>query len=271
VTSLAPPPWASRRPIDWPTRHVLAVLERNTMVYRRAPLIMFSGFFEPVFYLVSLSVGLSSLVGTIDVDGRSVDYTTFVAPALLATSAMNGSFFESTYQLYIKLVDGKTYQGMLATPVSVRDMATGEMIWAVVRGTIYTIGFLVMAVLAGAIPMNRWTVMAFPCALLICAAFAAAGQVLTSHMKSINDMDLVALVTQPLFLCSATFFPLRAYPDWIEPVVAATPLYQGVALERAIIAGTPDLATVGHAAYLVVMCVGCLAISSRRFRRQLVG
>jgi lipooligosaccharide transport system permease protein len=244
---------------------VLAVLERNVMVYRRAPLVVFSGFFEPVLYMLSLSIGVSRLVGDVTgPDGRSISYVSFVAPALLATSAMNGAFFESTYQLFQKLLDGKTYQGMLATPVTVGDMA------AVFRGLVYSVGFLVMALALGAID-SWWAVLALPGALLICAAFAAAGQVLTStFMKTPNDMDLVGLVTQPLFLCSATFFPLSTYPEWAERVVAVTPLYQGVAMERALTTGTVGLSTIGNAAYLVVMTVLCLSFSSVRFHRRLL-
>ena len=89
-------------------------------------------------------------------------------------------------------------------------------------------------------------------------------------MRTPNDMDLVGLVTQPLFLCSATFFPLSAYPDWAAHVVAITPLYQGVALERSLMTGTASTATVGHAVYLAVMMVLCLAYSSRRFHRRLL-
>ena len=174
---------------------------------------MFSGFFEPVLYLLSLSVGVARLVGDVEgPGGTSISYVSFVAPALLAASAMNGAFFESTYQLFQKLLDGKTYQGMLATPVTVGDMAAGEVLWAIFRGLIYSAGFLVMALALGAIE-SWWAVLALPGALLICGTFVAAGQVLTStFMKTPNDMDLVGLVTQPLFLCSATFFPLSTYP-----------------------------------------------------------
>jgi lipooligosaccharide transport system permease protein len=253
-----------------PSRRVLAVLERNVLVYRRAPLVLFSGFFEPVLYLLALSVGVARLVGDVEgPDGRMISYVSFVAPALLATSAMNGSFYESTYQLFQKLLDGKTYQGMLATPVTVADMATGEVLWAVFRGLVYSIGFLAMALVLDAID-SWWAVLALPGALLICGAFAAAGQVLTAtFMKTPNDMDLVGLVTQPLFLCSATFFPLSAYPEWAEGVVAITPLYQGVALERSLTTGTPGWSTVGNAAYLAVMMIACLAYSSSRFHRRL--
>jgi lipooligosaccharide transport system permease protein len=253
-----------------PTRRVLAVLERNVMVYRRAPLVVFSGFFEPVLYMLSLSVGVSRLVGDIELDGKSVSYVSFVAPALLATSAMNGAFFESTYQLFQKLLDGKTYQGMLATPVTVGDMAAGEVLWAVFRGLVYSTGFLLMALVLGAVE-SWWAILALPGALLICGAFAAAGQVLTStFMKTPNDMDLVGLVTQPLFLCSATFFPLSTYPAWAERVVAVTPLYQGVAMERALTTGAVGASTFVNAVYLVVMMVGCLAFSSVRFHRRLL-
>lgn len=254
-----------------PTRRVLAVLERNVMVYRRAPLVIFSGFFEPVLYLVALSVGVSRLVGDIEgPNGEPISYVSFVAPALLATTAMNGSFFESTYQLFQKVMDGKTYQGMLATPVTVGDMATGEVLWAITRGLIYAIGFLTMALAIGAIE-SWWALLALPGALLICGAFAAAGQVLTARfMRTPNDMDLVGLVTQPLFLCSATFFPLSAYPEWAALIVAVTPLYQGVAMERSLMTGTPGPGTLVNAVYLVVMMVICLAYSSRRFHRRLL-
>ena len=82
--------------------------------------------------------------------------------------------------------------------------------------------------------------------------------------------QLVGLVTQPLFLCSATFFPLSAYPAWAERVIAVTPLYQGVAMERALITGTVAATTVGNAAYLVVMMLVCLSFSSVRFHRRLL-
>ena len=199
-------------------------------------------------------------------DGSTVTYAAFVAPALLAASAMNGAFYESTYQLFLKLVDTTTYRGMLATPVTVADMAAGEIGWSMVRGGLYAVGFLVMTLPTGAIA-SWWAVAALPAALLVCAAFAAAGQALTTTFDSVADFDRVQLVALPLFLCSATFFPLSAYPDWAQRIVAATPLYQGVALERALFAGDVHPGLLGHVAYLVAMTALCGVVASRRLGR----
>lgn len=252
-----------------PTSRAWYVIERNALVYRRAPIILFSGFFEPVFYLLSMTIGVGALVGDLHLDdGTTVSYVAFVAPALLAASAMNGAFFESTYQLYLKLLDGTTYRGMLSTPVTVSDMAAGEIGWSMVRGAIYTVGFLAMVVWTGAIS-SWWAVLAFPTALLICAAFAAAGQLLTSTFRAISDFDRVQLVSLPLMLCSATFFPLSAYPRWAEVLVSVTPLYQGVVIERALFSGDVHPGLLVPVAYLVVMTVGLGAVASRRLRSRI--
>lgn len=253
-----------------PTRRAWPVLVRNVLVYRRAPIIVFSGFFEPVFYLLSMTIGVGALVGDITLaDGSTVEYAAFVAPALLAASAMNGAFYESTYQLYIKLLDGRSYEGILATPVTVADMAAGEAGWAVVRGAVYSVGFLVMVSFTGAI-RSPWAVLALPAALLVCAAFAAAGQALTTTFRSTGDFDRVQLVAMPLFLCSATFFPLEAYPDWAQAVVAVSPLYQGVALERALFVGDVGIDLLVPVGYLVVMAVGFGALATHRLHQQLL-
>ena len=94
------------------------LVERNLMVYRRIWLLIVSGFFEPVFYLFSLGVGIGALVGTVaGPDGQPIDYTAFVAPALLASSAMNGAIYDSTMNVFFKLKYAKTYDAMLATPL----------------------------------------------------------------------------------------------------------------------------------------------------------
>jgi lipooligosaccharide transport system permease protein len=251
-----------------PTINAWHVVERNALVYRRAPVVLLSGFFEPVFYLLSMTVGVGHLVGhVVGPDGHPLSYVRFVAPGLLAASAMNGAFSESTYQLYIKLIEGKTYRGMLATPVSVSDMAAGEVGWAVFRGLIYSIGFILMALAVDGIG-SRWALLALPAALVVCAAFASFGQLLTSYFRTWQDLDYVNLIMMPLFMCSATFFPLATYPRWAQFVVDGTPLYQGVALERALTTGHVHLEVLGHLLYLVLMTVVCLAASSRRLDRR---
>lgn len=109
------------------------LVERNARVYRRGWLLLVSGFVEPVFYLFSLGVGLGTLVGDVDAGGVLVPYAVFVAPAMLASSAMNGAVFDSTFNVFFKLKYARLYDSVLATPLGPRDVAVGEIAWAQLR------------------------------------------------------------------------------------------------------------------------------------------
>jgi lipooligosaccharide transport system permease protein len=246
------------------------VLERNLMVYRRAWSVIFSGFFEPVFYLLSIGVGVGALVGDLELaDGRTVSYAAFVAPALLAASAMNGAVYESTLNIFFKLKWGKVYDAMLATPLRPFDIAAGEIGWSLVRGGLYALGFMV--VMAGfGLAESAWAIMAIPAALLIGFAFAAVGMAATTFMRSWQDFDLVQLVTLPLFLFSATFYPLEVYPEAIQSVTRLSPLYHGVELIRAFTLGRFGLDVITHALFLMVMGAIGLVVADRRLERLLL-
>src|SRR5665647_813240 len=119
------------------------MVERNLFVYRRTFIVIFSGFFEPLFYLFSMGLGVGSLVGDVPLgDGRSVPYAVFVAPALLASSAMNGAIYETSNNFFYKLKYAKLYDAIISTPMSLQDVARGEVMWALMRGSLYSIGFL---------------------------------------------------------------------------------------------------------------------------------
>ena len=215
-------------------RHVVG---RNMTAFRRAWLLLLSGFVEPVFYLFSIGVGLGALVGDVTTDGgMTVPYAAFVAPALLASSAMNGAVADSTYNVFFKLKYQRLYDAMLATPLGPRDVAVGEITWSLMRGALYSAMFLVVALVAGLV-QSWWALLAVPAAVLIGLAFGAVGMFATTYMKSWQHFDYVTLAIQPMFLFSATFFPLSTYPPSLQWVVGATPLYQGVALERGADAG----------------------------------
>ncbi len=246
------------------SRRSARLVERNLYVYRHNWLMIFSGFFEPLFYLVGIGFGLGALVGTLTGPGGApITYQAFVAPALLASAAMNGAINESTFNFFFKLNYSKTFSSILATPLSPGDIALGELAWALIRGGLYAVGFLGVMVVLG-LATSPWVILAIPAALLVGFAFGAVGMAATSFMKTWQDFDLVQLVVLPMFLFSATFFPLDTYPEALRVVVQLTPLYQGVDLIRSLSVGAISPVLLVHVAYLTVMGFVGLAITSRR-------
>jgi lipooligosaccharide transport system permease protein len=246
------------------------VVQRNMTAFRRAWLLLLSGFVEPVFYLFSIGVGLGALVGDVTTDGGStVPYAVFVAPALLAASAMNGAVADSTYNVFFKLRYQKLYDALLATPIGPRDIAVGEITWSLMRGALYSAMFLVVALVAGMV-QSWWALLAVPAAVLIGLAFGAIGMFATTYMTSWQHFDYINLAIQPMFLFSATFFPLSTYPDALQWVVRLTPLYNGVALERGLMLGEVGGSLLVNVAYLAAMGVVGVLGASRRIERLLL-
>lgn len=251
------------------TRRATHLVERNFLVYRHTWLIIFSGFFEPVFYLLSIRVGIGHLVGDVHVGSRAVSYTVFAAPALLASSAMNGAIYESTMNIFHKLRYARVYDAVLATPVGPRDVALGEISFCLLRGALYSTAFLAVMLLMGLV-RSWWALLVLPSAVLVGFAFAAVGMATTTYMRSWQDFDFVQVAILPLFLLSATFYPLSTYPSGLRWVVQVTPLYQAVALIRALTLGSVNPASALHAVYLLVMGLTGLAVAGRRVGRLLL-
>ena len=252
------------------SRRSLRLVERNLFVYKHGWLVLLSGFFEPLFYLLSIGFGLGALIGTIPgPGGEPIPYQLFVAPALLASSAMNAAIMESTFNFFFKLNYNKTFTSILSTPLSPGDVATGELAWALIRGGLYAIGFLVVMALFG-LWVSPWLILAFPAALLVGFAFAAVGMAATSFMRTWQDFDLIQLVILPLFLFSATFYPLDTYPEALQWVVRITPLYQGVDLIRSLAVGAISPVLLVHVAYLTIMGLIGLFVTSRRLGKLLL-
>jgi lipooligosaccharide transport system permease protein len=240
------------------------VLERAFRVYRRGWMVIFSGFFEPLFYLFALGTGLHRLVGTVlGPGGHPISYTAFIAPALLASSAMNGAVYDSTMNVFCKLKYAKLYDSMLATSLGPLDIAVGEIGWALIRGGMYSAGFMLVMLFMGLMP-SWWAVLMLPAALLIAFAFGAVGMAVTSYMKSFQDLDLVQLAVLPMFLFSGTFYSLSVYPAWLRVVVQCLPLQHGIALLRGLNAGVLSVGMLGHAAYFVAMAAVGLIVTARR-------
>ncbi len=244
------------------------MVERNVYAYRRTWYIFLSGFLEPVLFLLSIGVGVGSLVGSINYGGELVSYKQFVAPGLLASAAMNGALLDTTFNFFIKYKYSHTYDAVVATPVGAGDIATGEITWALIRGAIYSTAFLLTMLLFGLVP-SWWALLAVPAAVLIGFAFASIGLACTTFMRSWVDFDYVNVALVPLFLFSATFFPISQYPAGLQAVIRVTPLYQGVVLVRGLVLGQVEWFMVVHVAYLVVIGALGLRVAARRIVRLL--
>jgi lipooligosaccharide transport system permease protein len=248
----------------------LHLIERHARVYRHTWLVLASGLLEPLFYLLSIGVGLGRLVGHVaGPGGHLVSYTGFVAPALLATSCMTGAVYDSTFNVYLRLKYAKLYDAALATPMRAGDVALGEIGWALIRGSLYAIAFM-MVMLALGLLHSPWSVLALPVAVLTGFAFAATGMAATTFMRSWQDFEYVVVAMMPLFLFSATFYPLSVYPRALQIVVECTPLYQSVALMRGLVFGVIGPGLLWRAAYLAAMGAAGLYVAGRRISRLLL-
>ena len=244
------------------------IVERNLLAYRRSWLVFVSGFVEPVFYLFAIGVGVGALAGDVSGPDGPIPYRLFVAPGMLAVSAMNGVVFDATFNFFFKFKYAKTYDAMLATPVGVRELIRGEMAWSLLRAATYALIFLA-TMLAFGLVESWWAILAVPAAVLIGFAFAGAGFAATTFMRSFVDFDYVNVFIIPLFLFSATFFPLSQYPSAVQVIVRLTPLYQGVAIERGLVLGDVRWSLLANVAYLVVMGAVGMRIAARRMGRLL--
>ena len=228
--------------------------------------VMASGFLEPVLYLLAMGVGLGSLVGTMaDNQGNPISYAAYIAPALLATSAMNGAVFDSTWNVFFKLKFSKLYEGMLNTSLGPLDIALGEIGVALLRGVIYSAAFTAVMAALGLV-QSWWVLLALPACLLIAFGFAALGMVATSYLKTFQQMDWLTLALTPLFLFSGTFYPLSVYPEAVQWIIMALPLWHGVEMLRDIAAGTLTTGTLGHALYYVALAAVGTWATARRLR-----
>lgn len=247
-------------------RNTRSVVARGMRVIARNNwLIILTGFFEPVFYLLSMGVGLGALIGSVQYHGVDVPYAAYIAPALMAVSAMNGAVYDSTMNVFFKMHYAKLYQGMLSTSLGPLDIALGEIILALFRGLLYATGFMLVTTLMG---LNlAWTaLLAIPAALVIAFGFAAFGMAVTSYMKTFQHLDFVFFIMMPMFLLSATFFPIEVYPEGLQWVIMAMPLWHGVDMIRMLTTGIFDQAMIYHLLYFLIMIVVGVFFATRRLK-----
>lgn len=232
----------------------LTLIERGFKAFKSSNwMVVLSGFVEPVFYLLAFGFGIGQLIGDLeDGNGNLVSYPAFIAPALLATSAMNGAIYDSTWNVFFKMHFGKIYQVMLSSSMGPLDVALGEIFWALLRGVTYSVGFMAIVFPIGLVT-DAWGLLAIPAATLVAFGFASLGMAITSYLKSFQQMNWVTFFLLPMFLFSGTFFPVSVYPQWIQTIVQALPLWQGVELIRSLMLGNISAGLWSHVIYFLVM------------------
>ena len=248
------------------------MIQRNLIVYKHAWMVIFSGFFEPLFYLLGIGIGLGSMIGLVD----GIPYSAFVAPGLLVSSCMNGAITDGFFNIWFKLHHEKTYDGILATPMRVADITFGEMLWAVARGSLYAATFIAVVFVTGLLSDTRmilspWAVLAVPAALLASGAFSSLALCATTFVRRVQDFDTVmGLAVLPMFLFSGTFFPVSHLPTVVQWLVSLLPLYNAIEIVRSLTTGRIDWSILGHALYLIAVGAVAFTIAMRRLERSLM-
>jgi lipooligosaccharide transport system permease protein len=198
-----------------------------------------------------------------------VRYAAFVAPAILATTAMNTALNQTSFGIFSRIKNDRTYDAIVPTPVSVTDIALGEVLSAVINGALSSAAFVIVMGALGLID-SPGILLALPGSLLIGYAFAAAGLAVTTYLRDFSDFQLIQLVMLPMYLFATTFYPLSIYPGWLRPLIEVLPLYQSIELVR-----QPALGSVGWhllipVAYLLAFGSIALWIAARRMARMLL-
>lgn len=253
------------------SRRFVRVWQRNFVVYRRTWKINFlPPLLEPFFYLAAFGVGLGVMVGHINYAGASIPYTTFIAPALIAVNIMQSAFFETTFASFVRMFYQKTFDGMLATPLSVDEVITGELLWGATKATIGT--FLMMLVISAfGLLHYPGAILLLPTAFLGGLAFACAGMIFTSIVPTIEVFNLpIFLFITPMFLFGGTFFPLTNLPAWAQVVAHTLPLPHLVELCRGLAVGGWRSGLIYSLLYLLLWIAVFFPLAIVLMRRRLI-
>lgn len=249
-----------------------SVTEHMLVAYRRVWLgSAISSFLAPLMYLAGMGFGLGLLVDQGNGGIQGVPYVVFVAPGVLAATALQVGVGETTFSVMAAIKWVRTYHGMLATPLSVRDVVVGHQVFVLVRVGTASVVFLAVAAALG-IVRSWWALLAVPVAVLGGMAFAACTYAYAARLE--NDRGLTVLfrfVVMPMTLFSGTFFPIDQLPGWLQPVAWATPLWHTVDACRELMLETATVGGVlGHVVYLSVWLTVGYVLSVRVLRRRMV-
>lgn len=244
------------------------VWQRNKDVFMKDIKLNFlPPFIEPLLYLVALGFGLGRFVESID----GVPYAKFIAPALIAISVMYAAFFECSYSSYVRMYYQKTFDAIIATPVTIEDVIAGELLWGATRSMVNATVMIPVIALFGLIDI-RYALLIIPFTFLGGLLFGAIGMCFTAVTPNIMSINYpVLLFITPMFLFSGTFFPLNALPEPIQYfAIAFLPLTHIVNGIRLIGYGTLEPVILFDLAWIVVVCAVLLVLSINMMRKRLI-
>jgi lipooligosaccharide transport system permease protein len=253
------------------TKRFWRVWQRNLSVYRQNWKVSFIlPLLEPLFYLLAFGVGLSALVGRIRYQGIEISYVKFIAPALLSINTMNNAFFENTYASFVRMYYQKTFDAMMATPLTLEEIITGEIIWGATKSAIATALMLIVISSFGLIHYPHGLLI-IPLSFLAGIAFGSMGMFFTGIVPHIELFNLpIFLFITPMFLFSGTFFPLENLPHWAQVVAAFLPLTHLVNLTRAFSFGIINIEVLFGLGYFLIFCFVFFPLAIHKMHRRLI-
>jgi len=253
------------------TRRFWKVWYRNLQVYRQNWKVSFiPPLLEPLFYLLAFGIGLSGLVGKISYGNHQITYVEFIAPALIAINIMNNAFFENTYSSYVRMYYQKTFDAMMATPLTIEEIITGEIFWGATKSVIATMIMLFVISFFGVIHYPH-SLLIIPLSFFGGIAFGSLGMCFTSKVKNIDLFNVpIFLIITPMYLFSGTFFPLDNLPLWARYLAQALPLTHLVNLVRSLGLGHFDFSLIWGLLYLVLFCLILFPVALASMNKRLI-
>jgi lipooligosaccharide transport system permease protein len=254
--------------ISW---RFLRVWRRNLITYRRIWKVSFiTPLLEPLFFVTAFGLGFSGMIDGLTYGGTSLSYTEYIAPALIASAVMNNAFFETTFASFVRMYYQKTFDGILATPLSLEEVIIAEIVWAASKAT--AAATIMLMVLGGfgfvALPQG---LLILPLAFMGGLAFGAAGMFFTGLVPTIDMFNLpIFLFITPMFLFSGTFFPVSNLPTWAQPFAMAFPLHHLVELFRTFCAGAHETPTWISLVYLPLFLLLLTLLALVMMKRRLI-
>ena len=247
------------------------VWRRNLIVFKRIWKVNFiTPLLEPLFYIMAFGLGFSGLIDSVHYGGKLLSYTKFIAPALIATAIVWNSFFETTYASFVRMYYQKTFDAMLATPLSLEEIILAEIVWSATKAVA---ACTVMTVVLGIFGFIRFPsgLLLIPIAFAGGLALGALGIFITSLTPTIDMFNLpIFLFITPMFLFSGTFFPVTNLPSQIQPLALALPLYHLTELSRRVSLGVSDTPVFAGIIYLICFFLLFTLLSLKTMKRRLI-